>query len=445
MDFLVDSLVLHDPTVQLILDSLFKSAVILGITALILLSIRERISSTAAHLVWLGSLVCVAILPLISTLSISSSALFPNAQPIHVIGVSLWAMDLVSVEELMPTRIVLGIYWSVVALLALRVLIAGYLLFRLHRQTVDLDDAEVKEQFNRIKTRLDIEREVQLRTSPAIASPFSYGLFRPVVVLPDQACQWQARVREEVLQHELSHIKRLDWLTLLMSQLLCCFLWMNPLVWFASKKLHDESEQACDSANLDSEQSRIRYAEDLLQLARQQKDTSNYSLLVQPMYDGGELTMRIKNILEGKKVSRLSRGLKFSLLLSVVMISLATTGVKLIAADTRSDGDYLPLRAVAPQYPTRAATEEIEGWILVSFTVRADGLVDPFSIEIVDEEPAGYFENAARRATEQFEFQPRVVDGLAVDVPGVQYLFRFHLQDEGVPNFDRPPPEANRD
>lgn len=94
------------------------------------------------------------------------------------------------------------------------------------------------------------------------------------------------------------------------------------------------------------------------------------------------------------------------------------------------DGDYRPLIAVAPLYPTMAANDGVEGWALVSFTVREDGLVDGDSVAMVDAEPTLIFDKTAIRAAKQFEFQPRVVNGEAEAVPGVQYLFRFELEEE---------------
>ena len=51
------------------------------------------------------------------------------------------------------------------------------------------------------------------------------------------------------------------------------------------------------------------------------------------------------------------------------------TGLELSNASiSATDGDYLPLVAIAPQYPTRAAQRGIQGWCLVSFTVDGLGL-----------------------------------------------------------------------
>lgn len=99
------------------------------------------------------------------------------------------------------------------------------------------------------------------------------------------------------------------------------------------------------------------------------------------------------------------------------------------ASISATDGDYLPLVAIAPQYPTRAAQRGIEGWCLVSFTVDGLGNVVEESIVIVDAEPPEIFDRSSERAAARFKFQPRVKDGQGVSVPGVQYLFRYQLED----------------
>ena len=99
------------------------------------------------------------------------------------------------------------------------------------------------------------------------------------------------------------------------------------------------------------------------------------------------------------------------------------------ASISATDGDYLPLVAIAPQYPTRAAQRDIQGWCLVSFTVDGMGNVVEDTINVVDAEPASIFDRSSIRAAARFKFQPRVVDGQGVEVPGVQYLFRYQLEE----------------
>lgn len=92
-----------------------------------------------------------------------------------------------------------------------------------------------------------------------------------------------------------------------------------------------------------------------------------------------------------------------------------------------TDGEMLPLVNIQPTYPTRAAQRGIEGWAQVSFTVTDTGGVR--DVFVVDAEPAGMFDQASIRAAERFRFQPRVVNGQPVEVPNVQYVFRFQLEE----------------
>jgi len=93
-----------------------------------------------------------------------------------------------------------------------------------------------------------------------------------------------------------------------------------------------------------------------------------------------------------------------------------------------TDGEMLPLVNVTPTYPTRAASRGIEGWCQVSFTVTETGGVR--DVIVVDAEPAGIFDTSSIRAAERFKFQPKVVDGQGVEVPNVQYVFRYQLEGE---------------
>ncbi|WCL54980.1 energy transducer TonB [Gimibacter soli] len=92
-----------------------------------------------------------------------------------------------------------------------------------------------------------------------------------------------------------------------------------------------------------------------------------------------------------------------------------------------ADGNALPIVRVQPVYPRKALALGIEGYAVVSLTVNPDGTVDPRSIIILEAEPAGYFERAARDAAMKFKYKPRVVDGTAVPATGVQYKFTFAL------------------
>ncbi|MFW6093912.1 MAG: energy transducer TonB [Pseudomonadota bacterium] len=92
-----------------------------------------------------------------------------------------------------------------------------------------------------------------------------------------------------------------------------------------------------------------------------------------------------------------------------------------------SDGEYLPIVKVAPVYPRRAQTRGIEGHVLLEFTVTKNGSVkDPV---VVEAEPPGIFDRAAKQAALKFKYKPKVVNGEPIEVAGVQNLITFELSD----------------
>ena len=91
-----------------------------------------------------------------------------------------------------------------------------------------------------------------------------------------------------------------------------------------------------------------------------------------------------------------------------------------------NDGEYLPIVKVAPIYPRRAQTRGITGYCIVEYTVTTSGAIrDP---RAVDCEPSGVFDKASVKASLKFKYKPRVVDGEAIEVPGVQNKFTYELE-----------------
>jgi protein TonB len=90
------------------------------------------------------------------------------------------------------------------------------------------------------------------------------------------------------------------------------------------------------------------------------------------------------------------------------------------------DGDYLPIVKVAPIYPRRAQTRGLEGWCLLEFTVTKTGTVrDARAIECT----SSLFQRASVNAAGKFKYKPRVVDGQEIEVPGVQHIIRFEMEE----------------
>ena len=90
-----------------------------------------------------------------------------------------------------------------------------------------------------------------------------------------------------------------------------------------------------------------------------------------------------------------------------------------------SDGEYLPIVKVNPQYPRRALTRGIEGYVILEYVVtKIGGVRDPVVIEA---KPPGIFNRAAINAALKYKYKPKVVNGSAIDVAGVKTRIVFEL------------------
>lgn len=89
------------------------------------------------------------------------------------------------------------------------------------------------------------------------------------------------------------------------------------------------------------------------------------------------------------------------------------------------DGNYLPIVKVQPVYPRKAQQRGIEGYTIVAFDVAADGSVR--NPRVTEAEPGRIFNNASIKAALRFRYKPRIEDGKAVVVLGVQNRFTFEI------------------
>lgn len=91
------------------------------------------------------------------------------------------------------------------------------------------------------------------------------------------------------------------------------------------------------------------------------------------------------------------------------------------------EGDYLPIVKVAPIYPRRAMSRGIEGYCIVEYTVTRSGTTKDARV-VPDQCTSSLFEKASIAASTKFKYKPRVIDGQAVEVPGVRNKFTYELE-----------------
>jgi protein TonB len=90
-----------------------------------------------------------------------------------------------------------------------------------------------------------------------------------------------------------------------------------------------------------------------------------------------------------------------------------------------SDRDIVPLVRINPDYPPRALSRGIQGWVIVQFTISATGTVK--DQKVVDSSNK-IFDDAALKAIARWRYNPKVEEGVAVERKGVQTKLVFQLE-----------------
>lgn len=90
-----------------------------------------------------------------------------------------------------------------------------------------------------------------------------------------------------------------------------------------------------------------------------------------------------------------------------------------------ADTDVLPLVRIPPEYPPRALARGITGWVRVQFSISVNGTVK--DAIVIAAEPPNVFDDAALASVSRWRYNPRIVNGEAVERVGVQTEIRFEL------------------
>ncbi len=90
-----------------------------------------------------------------------------------------------------------------------------------------------------------------------------------------------------------------------------------------------------------------------------------------------------------------------------------------------TDRDIVPLVRINPDYPPRALSRGLQGWVIVQFTISATGTVK--DQKVVDSSNE-VFNDAALKAIARWRYNPKVEEGVAVERKGVQTKLVFQLE-----------------
>lgn len=168
--------------------------------------------------------------------------------------------------------------------------------------------------------RLGVRRNVRLRLLGPDTVPMTWGVLRPVLLLPAGSTSWPDGRLRAVLLHELAHVVRLDVVVHAAARLACALFWFHPGIWYVARELRREAESACDDRVILAGMQPVDYAAELLHLARAMRAHPILSGAALPVTHGSGLERRIRAVLDESRPRRLPRRVVLPLVLATVVI-----------------------------------------------------------------------------------------------------------------------------
>jgi hypothetical protein len=143
-----------------------------------------------------------------------------------------------------------------------------------------------------------LRRKVEVLLHEGIQGPLTCGIWRPAILLPDEACEWNEADLRRALVHELEHVRRGDWAIQLAARATCIFYWLHPLVWVAFRRLSLEAERAADDAVVRNAE-HTEYADQLVSLAGRLAKAQAQPAI--GMANRSDLSARVSALLDGSQ------------------------------------------------------------------------------------------------------------------------------------------------
>ena len=238
--------------------------------------------------------------------------------------------------RLSATALVLAVtIWLIGAGLGLTSVLAGWVqLSRLARTERLLQADDWMLLLQEARARLHLRRPVRLFQSSENPMPLTWGWWRPVILLPAEAANWPSERRRIVLLHELAHAKRWDCLTQTIARVICALYWINPLVYFALRRMCIEREWACDDLVLNSGCRPSEYATHLVDIARAFRRTPQLAGIA--MARSPQLQARIAAIVDASRARQLRPLTAVAILVFMSALALSVGGSSSDASSTEA-------------------------------------------------------------------------------------------------------------
>ena len=291
-----------------------------------LLSVMRRQSSVTRFAVWFSALIAIATLPFFVGsfgAHMASNPLSVAPHPALTVP-GTWALYLFGA-------------WVAIALWQLTGVGRGlWHLYNLRKCCVAIDPATLDPVLQNTLARNQSPRQIALCTSDLTNVPTALGLVKPAIVIPVWVMQeLSANELNQILLHEVAHLRRWDDWTNLAQKLVKALFFFHPAVWWIETKVSLEREMACDDAVLAETASPRAYAECLAHLAEKTLIQRSIALAQAALGKIHQTSLRVAQILDANRPTSKGRSWKPAAALVAVFAMTCVVGIsrapKLIA------------------------------------------------------------------------------------------------------------------
>lgn len=154
-------------------------------------------------------------------------------------------------------------YLAIAGAMLLRTCRAALRLHMLARGAAPMSAPTWRAALGALSGQMGIRREVRVLVSQQVASPLSWGLWRPVILIDPHSLA--NADPHDILGHELAHVVRCDWPALMLARLAGALYWFNPLCWLLVRQAEQQMERAADDCVIAHGAQASAYARTLLQ------------------------------------------------------------------------------------------------------------------------------------------------------------------------------------
>ncbi|HEU0124033.1 MAG TPA: M56 family metallopeptidase [Bryobacteraceae bacterium] len=217
--------------------------------------------------------------------------------------------------------------------------------------------------------------------STGIDGPVTFGFLRPIILVPPPVAAMPEAVRNAILAHERTHVRRRDWLFALWEEVVLCVFWFHPAVWFLVGQIRLTREQVVDAEACRLSDSRATYIDALLAVADAR--VQPYVAPAPPFLRRRQLAARIRSLVEEAGMSRFRLFTSYSaaLLATAVAAVWMTASFPLHGApqDPHAAPDGIAVSGATlvfsrpPTYPPAARRAGVSGPVQLEVTVAANG------------------------------------------------------------------------